>query len=142
MPNRKAVIEVLVQDVLGVQRWNGLRGETVNMPTEDWDRTEEAATAILERIAGAVNWSRLLMEAHWRHTQLHEDREAPKRWTPTAAGVCGECLREALLSEERGAPDWERHPSRPLVHEKTDWPSVIADTLKHREVAFWHPYKG
>jgi hypothetical protein len=145
MPNRLAVVKVLTQAVLGAQIWNGLRGETVNMPVEDYERVEEASTAILETVARAVNWDRLLMEAYWRHMRMHEDEvpdEVPdERWQPTTSEVCGECLREALLAEDRGAQDWDKHPSTPLRHNKTDWPTIVAEELEHRSVATWHPYK-
>ncbi len=141
MPNRMAVIKVLVQDVLGAQIWNGLRGETVNMPVDDYERVEEAGAAILERVAKAVSWDRLLMEASFRHNALHSDKEQDKHFWNLAKGVCGECLREALLAEDRGAQDWGEHPSTPLTHEKFDWPTAVAEELEHRSVATWHPYK-
>lgn len=141
MPNSLAVIKVLTQDVLGGQVRNGLTDTYVNMPTEDHDRVEEAAAAILERVARAVNWDRLLMEAHWRHMELHPDHKAEDRYQPTASEVCGECLREALLSEERYTPDWKRHPSKPLEHDNTDWPTIVSEELEHRSASTWHPYK-
>lgn len=141
MPNRLAVIKALTQAVLGAQLWNGLIGETVNMPTEDYERVEGASAAMLETVVRAVNWERLLMEAYWRHMRLHEDKAPEERWQPTTSEVCGECLREALLAEDRGAQDWDKHPSTPLRHEKTDWPTIVAEELEHRSAAHWHPYK-
>jgi hypothetical protein len=141
MPNRMAVVGVLTQDVLGAQVRNGLIGETVNMPTDDYDRVEEAMTAVLERVSKAIDWARLLREASFRHMHLHPDFKEPDRNWNAASGVCGECLREALLADERGAQDWEKHPSTPLAHEKTDWPTVVSEELEHRNAAHWHPYK-
>lgn len=141
MPNSLAVIRVLTQDVLGNQQRNGLTDTYVKMPTQDHDRVEEAAAAILERVARAVDWDRLLMEAHWRHMELHPDHETEDRYQPTAPEVCGECLREALLSEERYTPNWERSPTTPLTRQKLDWPTIVAEELEHRDAATWHPYK-
>jgi hypothetical protein len=98
-------------------------------------------TAVLERVAKAVDWDRLLMEAYWRHSDLHEGAAPKDRYQPTTADVCGECLREALLCERRGAPDWEREPNTPLTHQKTDWPTIVAKELEHRDASHWHPYK-
>jgi hypothetical protein len=141
MPNSEAVKKVLTQDILGAQTWNGLIAQTVNMPIDDYERVEEAARAILERVASAVQWDRLLMEAHWRHMDMHPDKEKHDVYQPTAPEVCGECLREALLSEEPYTPDWKRYPSTPLKRQKLDWPTVVAEELEHRSVATWHPYK-
>jgi hypothetical protein len=141
MPNSEAVRKVLTQDVLGGQIWNGLIGQPVRMPIDDYERVEEAAMAILERVAQAVNWDRLLMEAYWRHQRLHEDKETEERWQPTTSETCGECLREALLADDMGAQDWDRRPSTPMTRQKLDWPTVVAEELEHREVATWHPYK-
>lgn len=140
MPNSLAVWRVLLQDVLGAQIRDGRTDTYVRMPTEDHDRMEEAAAAILERVAAAVDWERLLEEAHWRHMELHPEQESdPKRIT--ADDVCGDCLREALLSEAPYSPDWERHPSTSPRRNALDWPQVVADVLKWRDVATWHPYK-
>lgn len=140
MPNSLAVWRVLIQDVLGAQRFNGAIGEPVHMPSDNYDLVEEACAAILERVAAAVDWERLLEEAYWRHQSLHEDFE-PAKHRYTTGDVCGECLREALLNDERYSPNWEQHPSTPLTRQKVDWPSIVADNLKYRDAAHWHPYK-
>ncbi|QKV98145.1 hypothetical protein HUT19_41220 (plasmid) [Streptomyces sp. NA02950] len=138
MPNRKAVIKVLAQDVLGAQRWNGLLAECVSMPTEKYEEVEAAAEAILERVARAVSWPRLLREASWRHLHLHPDQENDKEGYAT--GVCSECLVEALLADDTGAPDWDKHPTSPRRREHFDWPTPVAANLKYRQRAHWHPY--
>jgi hypothetical protein len=140
MPNSLAIWRVLTQDVLGAQEFNGALGAPESMPADNYDLVEEAAAAILERIAAAVDWERLLEEAYWRHQDLHEDFE-PEPRRSTTKDVCGECLREALLTDERYSPNWERHPSTPLTRQKVDWPSIVAANLKYREDARWHPYK-
>jgi hypothetical protein len=141
MPNRKRVVEVLTTDVLGAQRWNGRIGETVNMPTEDYERVQSAAEAILERLARALDFPRLLREASFRHEIIHPDYEPSAQDWNLATGVCGECLREALLAEDMGAQDWKTHPSTPIRHGRTDWPTIVAEELEHRSAAHWHPYK-
>ncbi|MDX3165921.1 hypothetical protein PV516_19225 [Streptomyces scabiei] len=138
MPNRQAVIKVLAQDVVGAQRWNGLKGECVTMPTEAYYEVEDAAEAILERVARAVSWPRLLREASWRHLHLHPDKENDKEGYAT--GVCSECLVEALLADDRGAPDWDKHPESPRRRADFDWPTAVAANTKHRTRAHWHPY--
>ncbi|WP_333745576.1 hypothetical protein [Streptomyces sp. IBSBF 2950] len=139
MPNRQAVIKVLAQDVLGAQRWNGLKGECVSMPTEKYDEVEAAAEAILERVARAVSWPRLLREAASRHLHVHPDLEDKEQFL--VEGVCGECLVEALLADDRGAPDWDKHPNSPRRRANHDWPTPVAANLKFRKRAHWHPYK-
>lgn len=141
MPNRMRVAKVLTQDVLGFQQWNGLLGETVNMPTDAYDAVEGAMEAVVERVAQAVDWERLLEEAAMRHGFIHDDKPVDgMRITPK--GVCGECLREALLCDRVGAPAWHEQETTPLVHGNTDWPSIVADNRQWREVAHRHPYSG
>ncbi|MFF9786302.1 hypothetical protein [Streptomyces nigrescens] len=142
MPNRKRVVEVLTQDVVGAQRFNGLIGECVTMPTKNYDAVQDGAAAILERVARAVDWPRLLEEASFRHMHLHPDRRPePREWSP-AEGVCGECLAEALLADDIGAPNWEKHPMSPREQDGTDWPSIVAANLRHRRAAHWHPFQA
>ncbi|MFC8570726.1 hypothetical protein ACFUIW_33715 [Streptomyces sp. NPDC057245] len=136
MPNRQAIIGALTQDVLGAQQFNGLRGECVNMPTDDYEAVRDAMEAVVERVARAVNWERLLREASYRHLHLHHERKDDGFVT----GVCHECLVEALLADDTGAPNWEKHPVSPRRFPNLDWPTVVASNLKHREVAHWHPY--
>lgn len=140
MPNSLAVWRVLTQDVLGAQTRNGITDTYMHMSNEDHDLVEEACAAILERVAAAVDWERLLEEAYWRHQTLHEDFE-PKQHRYTTRDVCGGCLKEALLSEQRYSPDWERYPSRAPSRQNLDWPRIVANNLKHRSNAYWHPYK-
>lgn len=139
MPNRMRVAKTLVEDVLGFQQWDGLLGETVNMPTDAYDAVEEAMEAIVERVAQTVDWPRLLEEAVMRHALLHDDME-PDKGRITTKDVCGDCLREALLQDRVGAPAWHETESTPLRLQKTDWPTVVADNRKWRDVAHRHPY--
>ncbi|MFE5847198.1 hypothetical protein ACFQ7N_36825 [Streptomyces niveus] len=141
MPNRLAVITALTQDIVGAQRWDGRKREYVAMPTEDHHAVEDAAAAVLERIARAVDWPRLLRESALRHAFLHPDREVPDREWSSAQGVCGECLAEALLADGSGAPNWHVHPTSPRAHENLDWPVVVSDNLPHRREAHWHPFQ-
>jgi hypothetical protein len=141
MPNRERVIGALTECVLGAQRFNGLIGECVSMPNEEYEATKDAMTAVLERTVRAVDWSRLLREAAYRHDTVHPDHEPDARdWSP-ATGVCGECLAEALLAADTGAQNWERTPSTPRERDATDWPATVARNFHHREAAHWHPYR-
>jgi hypothetical protein len=141
VPNRQRVIKVLTQSVLGAQQFNGLIGETVNMPIDDYEAVEDAMAGLLERVVAAVDWPRLLMEASWRHVSLHLDKEELERYRSEAAGVCGECLAEAMLQDRAGAPDWDNYPTSPREFVNMDWPTVVSTNLKHREAAHWHPFK-
>ncbi|MFF2571165.1 hypothetical protein [Streptomyces sp. NPDC058084] len=140
MPNQLAAVRVLTENVVGPQIWDQRIGECQTMPTDVYDQLEEAMAAVLERVAGAVNWPRLLAEASWRHSTLHEqtaedeDRPAGEGtpWSCHARGVCGECLRHALLSPETGAHRWEDRPDVPLTRTDLDWPAVVAAALGHR----------
>ncbi|MEY9842498.1 hypothetical protein [Streptacidiphilus sp. EB103A] len=142
MPNRRRVVEVLTQDAVGAQQWNGARGECVTMPTDAYYAVQDAMTAVLERVARAVDWPRLLTEAASRHLVVHPDLEPDDRhWNPAAGAVCGECLCEALLADDRGAPNWRDHPVSPREQPHTDWPRVVADNLHHRAASHYHPYR-
>ncbi|MGW1496127.1 hypothetical protein [Streptomyces sp. NPDC002402] len=140
MPNQLAVVRVLTENVVGPQIWNGLVGECRTMPTTTYDEVEEAMAAVLERVAAAVNWPRLLAEASWRHSTLHEktleDEDRPAGdgtpWECHARGVCGECLRHALLSPETGAHRWQDHPDVPLTRQGLDWAKTVTDTIGYR----------
>lgn len=134
MPNRRSVINALTQDVVGNHRWDGLLGEHTSMPGEEHEAVEDAMAAVLERAARVIDWGRLLEEALWRHQTVHPDLPNDnERQRPDE--VCGECLKEALLSANRYTPDWKNHPTSPCEYIHTDWPVVVADTIKHRKTA-------
>ncbi|MDX3020093.1 hypothetical protein [Streptomyces acidiscabies] len=143
MPNHKAVVDALTQDVVGPgHHFNGARGEVVTMPTGTYEDVQDAMAAVLERVAVAVDWRRLLVEAAWRHLTLHPDhKEDLDRYVSEAENVCGECLAEALLQQRSGAPDWEREPSVEMRHQEVDWAAVVADALQHRRGAIRHRYR-
>ncbi|WP_327594669.1 hypothetical protein [Streptomyces chartreusis] len=140
MPNRRAVIGSLTQDVLGAQVFNGLIGECKSMPDARYRQVQDAMAAVLERFARAIDWPRLLREASSRHIRLHPDKKLDPRDWSAAENVCGECLEEALLADDIGAPDWERHPTAPREHANTDWPTAVHANLRYRKRAHWHPY--
>ncbi|MFF2375001.1 hypothetical protein ACFVUW_11525 [Streptomyces xiamenensis] len=141
MPNRLAVIRTLQQDVLGNHRWDERTRSYATVPAEAVWAVEDAMAAVLERVARAVDWPRLILEAIQRHEVLHPRAPAsPRDWTPEL-GLCRECLAEALLSDQIGAANWITHPATPREHDRTDWPSIVAAHLPHRAVAAWHPYK-
>lgn len=141
MPNRRRVIGSLTECVLGAQRFNGLIGKCVSMPDQEYDATQDAMTAVLERVVRAVDWPRLLREASFRHDTVHPGRETRAEDWNLATGVCGECLAEALLADDMGAQDWKRTPTIPREHDRTDWPAIVARNFPHRQAAHWHPYK-
>lgn len=144
MPNRKAVVDALLQDVVGPgHHFNNSRGfRVVTMPTEQYVAVEVAGAAILERVAVAVDWRRLLVEASWRHETLHPDHEESLlKYRSEVKGVCGECLAEALLQENTGAPDWEREPDAEMRHQAVDWAAIVAEVLKHRRGTIEHKYR-
>ncbi|MEU2453846.1 hypothetical protein ABZ605_27685 [Streptomyces sp. NPDC012765] len=142
MPNQLAVVRVLAEDIDGPQ--DGRVGECQTMPTDLYYDVEEAMAAVLERVAAAVDWPRLLAEAAMRHSFIHthtledEDRPAGQgtRWECSARGVCGECLRHALLTDETGAHRWDKAPDVPLTREHLDWAPTVAAALPHRHT---HP---
>ncbi|MFK0279455.1 hypothetical protein ACIQVL_03140 [Streptomyces sp. NPDC090499] len=141
MPNRKAVVESLRQDVIGPQHHYSF-GEITTMPVDPYEAITDAMAAILERIAVAVDWKRLLVEASWRHIELHPDhKEERLQYQSEAANVCGECLAEALLQENVGAPDWKRERDAEMRHQAVDWAAVVAQVLQHRRGAIEHQYR-
>lgn len=135
MPNREAVIKTLTQDVIGNQSWDGQRRKPRKMPADDYWDTKDAMAAILERIVHVVNWDRLLSEASSRHLRLHPDKPQDVSYWTYSEGVCGECIAEALLNDDTGAPNWEQHPTSPRKFQATDWPAVVAENITHRAVA-------
>ncbi|MGW0868861.1 hypothetical protein ACWD3Z_00050 [Streptomyces sp. NPDC002740] len=140
MPNQLRVTKVLTENVVGPQIWNGRLGECQTMPTDQYAAVEGAMAAVLERVAAAIDWPRLLAEASWRHSTLHEETlDDDKRpagqgtpWECHVTGVCGECLRHALLSPETGAHDWAKTPDVPLNRTDVDWAGVVAESLQYR----------
>ncbi|MEU5748282.1 hypothetical protein ABZ804_22420 [Streptomyces sp. NPDC047726] len=141
MPNQLAVVRSLRQDVIGPNHHYSY-GEIATMPVEPYEAVTDAMAAILERIAVAVDWPRLLVEASWRHMRLHPDRtEERLRYQSEARHVCGECLAEALLQENTGAPDWERQPYAELRHQAVDWAAIVAEVLPHRQGTIEHQYR-
>lgn len=141
MPNRLAVVRSLRQDVIGPNHHYSFQ-EIATMPPEAYDAVTDAMAAILERVAVAVDWRRLLVEASWRHMQLHPDRkETLSRYWSEAENVCGECLAEALLQEHTGAPDWKRSPEAEMRHQAVDWAAVVAEVLQHRRGLIEHQYR-
>ncbi|MEU3399428.1 hypothetical protein [Streptomyces filamentosus] len=141
MPNQLAAVRALTDNIVGPQLWDQRLGECQTMPTDLYDQVEEAMAAVLERIATVINWPRLLAEASWRHSTLHEqtledeDRPAGENtpWACHARGVCGECLRHAFLSPETGAHRWQDRPDVPLTRGDLDWPTLVAAGLAHRQ---------
>ncbi|MFI5990332.1 hypothetical protein ACIBAC_00560 [Streptomyces sp. NPDC051362] len=141
MPNQLAALRALRQDVIGPQH-HYRYGEIATMPVEPYEAVTEAMAAVVERVAVAVDWRRLLVEASWRHMQLHPDRvETLDRYKSEAAEVCGECLAEAFLQENVGAPDWGREPNADIRHQATDWPAAVAEALQHRRGRIEHQYR-
>ncbi|MER7688298.1 hypothetical protein [Streptomyces sp. NPDC097610] len=144
MPNREAVVRVLTQDVLGNQRRNGRTRQYESMPTSAYHDMLDAAAAIVERAARAVDWPRLLFEAASRHALLHPDRPAQddRQYPSPVADLCGDCLREAFLADDTGAQDWTARPASPREHSGTDWPAIVAAVFPHRAAASWHPFQN
>lgn len=141
MPNQLAVVRSLRQDVIGLHHHYS-HGEIATMPAAPYDAVTDAMAAILERVAVAVDWPRLLVEASWRHMRLHPDREETRlRYQSEAENVCGECLAEALLQENTGAPDWEREPSAEIRHQGVDWAAAVAQVLQYRRGPVKHEYR-
>ncbi|MEU9755718.1 ClpX C4-type zinc finger protein [Streptomyces althioticus] len=136
MPNSLAAEEVLTQQVVGVQQFDGARGRCVSMPDDLYTDVRAAARAILHTTAAAIDWPRLLQGAAMRHDVLHPDQEQHPDRPALSEGVCGSCLKHALLSEtgNEGSPyHWQQTPDSPTDgHEGVDWPAVVAQGVRHR----------
>jgi hypothetical protein len=141
MPNWLAVVRALRQDVIGTNHHYSF-GVVATMPEEPYDEVTDAMAAILERVVVAIDWRRLVVEASWRHMELHPDRkETLDRYKSEAEEVvCGECLAEALLQQETGAPDWKRHPEAKMEYQAVDWAKIVADVLQYRRGTIKHEY--
>jgi hypothetical protein len=82
-------------------------GERVDVPLEEY---EHRYGRLLETLVDAVDWTRVLLEAHTRHIALDHTvgRHAFDR------GPCGDCVAEALLNPRPGV-DWTRTPTVPRL---------------------------
>jgi len=138
MPNSERVALTLTEAIVGTQVWNGATGECRTMPDADYEATKNAAVAILELVARAIDWPRLVAEAEWRHHKLHRDRGEVVTnyggWEPTTLDLCGECLHEALLSHgyEGHTQDWVAEPKVARRAGAIDWPTIVAQMVNHR----------
>lgn len=138
MPNSERVALVLTEAVVGPQVWQHEACDT--MPDDEYERTKLAAVGVLELVARAVDWPRLLAEAEWRHNKLHYGTcpEIRGGWQPSTSDVCAECLREALLVH--GGPghtqNWVDQPEVARRAFAVDWPAVFAETIKFRRRSF------
>lgn len=135
MPNSERVALVVTEAVVGPQVWQ--YGACDTMPDEEYERTKLAAVGVLELVARAIDWPRLLADAEQRHRVLHRDTcpEDPRAYLqPMTRDVCGECLREALLAH--GYPghsqDWKTSPTVERRAAYLDWPAVFAVSIRHR----------
>lgn len=120
MPVRARVVERLVSDAVG-QRWfNNSQGfECVSMPTAQYRRTTDAANTLYERIVDAIDWPRTLIEAMSRHHDLMRLGNHGNGASDISDDVCGNCIQEALLTDET----MPRHSPVPLPrHDRgEDW---------------------
>ncbi|TDC34240.1 hypothetical protein E1211_18000 [Micromonospora sp. 15K316] len=127
MPVRRNIVSRLTQRVVGVHTWNGLTGEPVTISRENWDRAVDAADELYDEVVRAVDWNRILIEALGRHFQLDHDGEQP----------CGECVREALLYDERAGLSalhpWRERPAVPERETHPDWAAVCAELVRCRQ---------
>jgi len=97
MPVRDRFIENLTASVLKTELGAIVTDETAHQAMAD----------AFETAVHKADWSRALVVAQGRHFAWdHPDRR------PGIAGVCGECLGEALLVEQT-AYNWMDDPDRP-----------------------------
>lgn len=137
MPNRERVALVLTEAVLGTQIWGAAGCRT--MPDEAHYAVHVAADALVELVGRAIHWPRLLVEAEYRHAQLHDGRkpEAGTVYEPLGREVCGECLHQALLCHDDlpGGHDWAKQPVIPARRGGVDWAAVFAENIGCRREA-------
>lgn len=135
MPNSERVALVLTEAVVGPHVWQ--HGVCDTMPDDEYERTKLATVGVLELVARAIDWPRLLADAEWRHHKLHRDA-CPTDYgamaQPMSRDVCGECLREAVLAHgfTGHAQDWVKEPKVKRRAEHIDWPRVFAETIRYR----------
>ncbi|MFJ4680507.1 hypothetical protein [Kitasatospora sp. NPDC088783] len=122
---------------MGSHQWNYRTRSYDTIPAEVLDSVEDAATAILHRVADAVDWPRLLREAMYRHSVVH-----PRQSEDGGSdNVCGECLKEALLSDETGGQSWRTNAAaRP--DKDIDWPGAVHAAFPYRAASTSHPWKN
>lgn len=134
MPNSERVALTLTEAVVGPQVWQ--YGVCDTMPDAEYERTKLAAVGVLELVARALDWPRLLAEAEWRHNKLHYGScpEIRGGWQPSTRDVCAECLREALLVHggTGHTQNWNGEPKVQRRAGHLDWPAVFAETIRYR----------
>lgn len=130
MPVRRRVVTYLAEQVVGVHVWNQAVGECATMPTSAYDTNRDAVDVLFERLVCAVDWNRLMLEATARHLSSHPDMPADKRLD----GLCGRCVREALLAGDR-LHNWPADgvpPDAVRCDDGRDWAAALAVGLKYR----------
>lgn len=138
MPIRNRIVTLLTEDVVGAQWWDNSAGSVcMSMPTDDYDRTRDAAEVLYERIVDRIDWNRILIEASSRHFDLcragtHPERSGSKAvyWEDLENTICPDCLREAMLADDTRP----RHSPDPAlrVDSGQDWAGEItAMRVKH-----------
>lgn len=145
MPERVRAARYLTHQFTGAQVWNGLTGQCTTMPTDAYDRTEDAADLLFEKLVDHLDWSRIMLAAAGRHLALVNAGVHPgtgvgaTRTYPIDAddvGVCGQCVQEALLDDDRRIR-WVTDDGRPVTSTRNAQPGqdpagVLCASLGYR----------
>ncbi len=95
MPVRDRAVEHILHRQMGNQVFDGRTGMCVSMPDEDYKTVRKEADEEFVGLVDAREVDALGEDASGRHLAIHDENK----------DVCGECVREALLTEDT-YPDW------------------------------------
>lgn len=137
MPVRRNVVTWFAERFMGAQSHNGLTQRCTSIGDAYYDVRDAGDVAYCELI-DRIDWPRILLEASARHDALTEADCHPKisKYNPGGDRLCPDCIREALLAEDR-LINWVSN-GQPTPHEPPadvpggDWARVLADGVRHR----------
>lgn len=118
MPERDKVVDGMMRRRYGEQVFNGLTGECRTM--SDYRDREAEMDVEFEAIVRNIDWNRVLLTAWGRHAALKHEG-----WSESEA-VCGECVREALLTTTTFV-SWTEEGNEKYASHRTREEEISAD---------------
>lgn len=117
MPIRNAANHKLAELIAGEDLGSYHRVD--NFPavySREFHQRRLEADRIFVQLVEYIDWNRLLIQASRRHAIVHSEKHFKNHGFGPIAGVCGECLREALLDPENHGQDWRHETKASRVH--------------------------
>lgn len=137
MPVRRTIVTWLGETFMGGQTHNGATATCTSIGDAYYEVRGAADAAYCDLIE-RIDWNRIMLEASARHGSLVDADCHPERhrYAPHSDEVCPDCIRAALLAEDRlinwvssGQPT---PTDPPATVPGGDWARVLADGVRHR----------